>query len=237
MWNIAICDDQPQSIEYVKDRLENMNLPDISRISTFSDGKAMVDALKRGTLNANIFILDIDLGDCNGINLADIILDLRPDCQIIFMSGYTDYYEAVYDVNHIYFMQKPVCDEILTKAVLKAVEKLDSASVEFFIVENKSGTHIIPYTDIFTFERDKRKINITGRDGILLGSFYGRLNDIAPELPKYFHCCHNSIFLNFSKVKALEGGGFVMRDGRTVAISRSHRSESQLAFARYLTGQ
>ncbi len=237
MWNIAICDDQPESIEYVKNRLEDMKLPDIGRIFTFSDGKSMLEELKDGTLDANIFIMDIDLGDCNGIGLADMVLDMRPDCQIIFMSGYTDYYEAVYDVNHIYFMKKPVCNEILKKAVLKAAEKLSSALEEFFVAENKSGKHIVPYKDIFTFERDRRKINITGRDGVLLCSFYGRLDDIGHELPKYFHRCHNSILLNFSKVKSLESGYFIMRDGQKVAISRSHRNESQLAFARYLTGQ
>lgn len=237
MWNIAICDDQPESIEYVKNRLEDMNLPDIGRIFTFSDGKSMLEELKYGALNADIFIMDIDLGNCNGIGLADMVLDLRPDCQIIFMSGYTDYYEAVYDVNHIYFMKKPVCSEILKKAVSKAAEKLSSALEEFFVAENKSGKHIVPYRDIFTFERDRRKINITGHDGVLLCSFYGRLDDIEHELPKYFHRCHNSILLNFSKVKSLESGCFVMRDGQKVAISRSHRNESQLEFARYLTGE
>ncbi len=237
MWNIAICDDQPESIEYVKDRLEDMRLPDISRIISFSDGKAMLEELKDGALDADIFIMDIDLGDCNGIGLADRVLDLRPDCQIIFMSGYTDYYEAVYDVNHIYFMKKPVCSEILKKAVSKAAEKLNSAFEEFFVAENKSGKHIIPYSDIFTFERDRRKINIMGRDGAILCSFYGKLEDIESGLPKYFHRCHNSILLNLSKVKSLESNCFIMRDGRTVAVSRSHRNESQLAFARYLTGE
>ena len=151
------------------------------------------------------------------------------------MSGYDDYYEAVYDVNHIYFMKKPVSDEILRKAVSKAIEKLNSERKDCFVAENKSGKHIISYKDIFTFERDRRKINIIGRDGMLLCSFYGKFEDIEPVLPKSFHRCHNSIFLNLSMTKSLENGCFIMRDGRAVTISRSHRNESQLAFARYLT--
>lgn len=235
MWNIAICDDQPESIAYVKDRLKDMKSPDIGRIIIFSDGSSMLEDLEENLLDANIFIMDIKLGNCNGISIADNILDIRPDSQIIFMSGYDDYYEAVYDVNHIYFMKKPVSDEILRKAVSKAIEKLNSERKDYFVAENKSGKHIISYKDIFTFERDRRKINIIGRDGMLLCSFYGKFEDIEPVLPKSFHRCHNSIFLNLSMTKSLENGCFIMRDGRAVTISRSHRNESQLAFARYLT--
>lgn len=237
MWNIVICDDQPESIAYVKDRLETVNSPDIGRIITFSDGKSMLEDLEDGVLDANIFIMDIELGSCSGIKLAEKILDIRPDCQIIFMSGYDDYYEAVYDVNHIYFMKKPVCSEVLQKALFKAVEKLISQRGEFFVAENKSGKHIVSYRDIFSFERDRRKINVIGRDGALLCSFYGKFEDIEPVLPNSFLRCHNSIFLNLAMVKSLENGCFIMRDGRAVTISRSHRSESQLAFARYLTGE
>lgn len=237
MWNIAICDDQPESISYVKDRLEDMKSPDIGRIIVFSDGSSMLEDLEDGILDADIFIMDIELGRSSGIRIAENILDIRPDSQIIFMSGYDDYYEAVYDVNHIYFMKKPVSDEILRKAVFKAFEKLTSEREKFFVAKNKSGKHIIFYKDIFAFERDKRKINIMGRDGVMLCSFYGKFEDIEPVLPKSFHRCHNSIFLNLSMVKSLENGCFIMRDGRVVTISRSHRSESQLAFARYLTGE
>ena len=76
-----------------------------------------------------------------------------------------------------------------------------------------------------------------GRDGVMLCSFYGKFEDIESGLPKSFHRCHNSIFLNLSMVKSLENGCFIMRDGRIITISRSHRNESQLAFARYLTGE
>ena len=126
MWNIAICDDQPESISYVKDRLEDMKSPDIGRISIFSDGGSMLEDLEDGILDADIFIMDIELGSSSGIRIAESILDIKPDSQIIFMSGYDDYYEAVYDVNHIYFMKKPVSDGILRKAVFKAFEKLTS---------------------------------------------------------------------------------------------------------------
>ena len=236
MWNIAICDDQPESIAYIKDRLADTDLPDIGKIIAFSNGKSMLEDLEDGIFDADIFILDIDLGCCSGIAIAEKILDIRPDCQIIFMSGYDDYYEAVYDVNHIYFMKKPVCSEILCKAVSKATQKLNSGHEEFFIAETKSGKHIISYKDISSFECDKRKINIIGRDGTLLCSFYGKFEDIESLLPASFHRCHNSIFLNLHMVKALENGCFILRDGRAVTISRSHRSESQLAFARFLAG-
>lgn len=235
MWNIVICDNQPESIADIKSKLAGIALEDIGSITAYSDGKSMIADIEEGIIDADIVIIDIKLGSCNGIKLAEHILALRPDCQIIFMSGYDDYYEKVYDVNHIYFIKKPVCSEVLRKAVSKAIQKLSSGREKFFIAETKSGKHIISYKDISSFERDKRKINIIGRDGTLLCSFYGKFEDIESSLPANFHRCHNSIFLNLHMVKALENGCFILRDGRAVTISRSHRSESQLAFAKFLT--
>ena len=191
MWNIAICDDQPESIAYIKDRLADTDLPDIGKIIAFSNGKSMLEDLEDGIFDADIFILD---------------------------------------------MKKPVCSEILCKAVSKATQKLNSGHEEFFIAETKSGKHIILYKDIFSFERDRRKINIIGRNNELLCSFYGKFEEIETVLPENFHRCHNSIFLNLAMVKSLENGCFILRDGRAVTISRSHKSESQLAFARFLAG-
>lgn len=236
MWSIAICDDRPEVIEDVRNKLVALYSEDIGTITSYLDGKSMIADMEDEVFTSDIIIMDIELGNCNGIALADRILTIRPDCQIIFMSGYDDYYEKVYDVSHIYFMKKPVCDEVLRKALSKAVEKLKSEYRNFFTVQTKAGKHIISYHDIFSFERDKRKINVVGRNGELLCSFYGKFEDIEQKLPKSFHRCHNSIFINMPLVKSLEGGCFIMRDGRVITISRSHRSESQLAFAKYLTG-
>lgn len=236
MWKIAICDNQAENITDVKNKLAAIGSEYIGNITAYSDGTAMIADIEDGVLDADIIIIDIRLGNCNGIQLAERILNIRPDCQIIFMSGYDDYYEKVYDVEHIYFMKKPVSSEILQKAIFKAVDKLNSSYDNFFVAETKSGKHIISYKDIFLFERDKRKINIIGRNGTLLCSFYGKFEDIEGSLPASFHRCHNSIYLNLLMVKALENGCFILRDDRAVTISRSHRNESQLAFARFITG-
>lgn len=236
MWNIAICDNQPESITDIKDKLLDMAIMEIGAITVFLDGKSMLADMEDGLFSADIVIMDIELGNCNGIDLASDILDIRPDCQIIFISGYDDYYERVYDVSHIYFIKKPVNADTLKKALLKAIEALNMGRSDFFAVQTKSGNHIIPYRDIYSFERDKRKINIIGRNGETLCSYYGRLDDISHELPIFFVRCHNSIFVNMALAKSLENNCFVMRDDRAVAISRSHKTESKLAFAKYLTG-
>ena len=136
MWNIAICDNLPESIADVKNKLAQLNLDDIGSITAYSDGKSMIADIEDGLIDVDIIIIDIRLGSCNGIQLAERILDIRPNCQIIFMSGYDSYYEKVYDVSHIYFMKKPVCSEVLRKAVSKAIQKLSSGREEFFIAYN-----------------------------------------------------------------------------------------------------
>ena len=149
------------------------------------------------------------------------------------MSGYDDYYEDVYDVNHIYFLQKPVREEALTKALAIAHNHLLEAKQNCFYVENKSGRFVVPFEQIFLFEKDKRKIVVRGKDGEELCCFYGKFRDIEDKLPRNFHRCHNSFIINLSKVRTLRRKEFVLFDGRQVQVSRAYIRDSRIAFARY----
>lgn len=237
MWNLIICDDEPAIIKKLEEKLQrckgmDAELSDIGRIFTYCDELALAEDIEEGSVEADIVIMDIKLRYDSGIHVAERILGVRPDCQIIFMSGYDDYYEAVYDVDHIYFLQKPVHDETLAKALRRAIAKLRDLKESFFCRENKSGRFVIPYRNIYYFEKQKRQVLARGHGGQILCSFYGKFDEME-ELPKTFLRCHNSMIVNLGRIKAIERNKFVLIDGETVPISRKYLPESRLGFARY----
>lgn len=233
MTDIIICDDREEILTDLEGKIKAADVQGAHRILSYNNGKNMLDDLEDNQFSEGIFILDIELGCCNGITLADKILERLPDAQIIFMSGYDDYYEDVYDVNHIYFLQKPVRKEALTKALAIAHNHLLEAKQNCFYVENKSGRFVVPFEQIFLFEKDKRKIVVRGKDGEELCCFYGKFRDIEDKLPRNFHRCHNSFIINLSKVRTLGGKEFILFDGRQVQVSRAYIQDSRIAFARY----
>ena len=139
----------------------------------------------------------------------------------------------MYDVNHIYFLQKPVREEALTKALAIAHNHLLEAKQNCFYVENKSGRFVVPYSKIFIFEKQNRKIILRGKEGAEICSFYGKFEEILPQLPTHFCRCHNGIIVNMEKTVKISQNSFIMQDGQYVAISRSHRNTALCAFASY----
>lgn len=233
MADIVICDDREEILKDIEAKIRKADVQGVHRILSYNHGMRMMADIEDQLARAEIFILDIALGACSGISLAQEILSFIPDAQIIFMSGYDAYYEDVYDVNHIYFLQKPVREEALTKALAIAHNHLLEAKQNCFYVENKSGRFVVPYNKIFLFEKQNRKIILRGKEGAEICSFYGKFEEILPQLPAHFCRCHNGIIVNMEKISEIFQNNFIMQDGQYVAISRSHRNTALCAFASY----
>lgn len=233
MADIVICDDREEILKDIEAKIRKADVQGVHRILSYNHGMRMMADIEDQLARAEIFILDIALGACSGISLAQEILSFIPDAQIIFMSGYDAYYEDVYDVNHIYFLQKPVREEALTKALAIAHNHLLEAKQNCFYVENKSGRFVVPYSKIFIFEKQNRKIILRGKKGAEICSFYGKFEEILPQLPTHFCRCHNGIIVNMEKTAKISQNSFIMQDGQYVAISRSHRNTALCAFASY----
>lgn len=234
MWNLIICDDQPGCAELLARKIKKFGIDDLQHIYDYASPDRMIFGLQENVIDASIYLLDIKLGDKNGIHIAEEILRSWPDSQIIFMSGYDDYYEDVYDVDHVYFIKKPVNDGILKKSLQRALSKLTIKKTEFFYVENKQGKYIINFDDIYFFEKQQRKVLVRGRNGELLCSFYDKFAEIKEQFPHNFLQCHNSIIVNLKKVYAIERDCFIMRGGGSIPISRSHHKMCQIKFAQYI---
>ena len=233
MADIVICDDREEILKDIEAKIRKADVQGVHRILSYNHGMRMMADIEDQLARAEIFILDIALGACSGISLAQEILSFIPDAQIIFMSGYDAYYEDVYDVNHIYFLQKPVREEALTKALAIAHNHLLETKQNCFYVENKSGRFVVPYSKIFIFEKQNRKIILRGKEGAEICSFYGKFEEILPQLPTHFCRCHNGIIVNMEKTAKISQNSFIMQDGQYVAISRSHRNTALCAFASY----
>lgn len=116
MWNIVLCDDNPQ----VTKGLQNWVLAQFpqSRVFSFSSAKDLEAAVERG-LHADIAVLDILLGQDDGITVAKRIFPSATQTQVIFITGYVEYCSSVYETEHIYFLLKPIQEATFRRAMEK----------------------------------------------------------------------------------------------------------------------
>lgn len=232
MWKILICDDDNNFLQSVKMDILSLYEGRTIDVQLFEGKDQLMFYVEGHPDEANIVLLDIKLRDGSGIDLARDVLCYQPQSQIIFISAYDSYYLDVYDVEHVYFLQKPIKREFLHKAIQRAEVRLKDISSNSFVVFKKSGSYKIPYNDILYFENELRRIHIyTAEEKI---SYYGRFEDLAQQLDERFKRCHNSYIVNISKVKALENKSFRFENGRVVPISRTYYPEIKKSFFEYL---
>jgi DNA-binding LytR/AlgR family response regulator len=86
MYNIAICDDNPESLEMLRIQISSLLNERIESLEVYSNAKSFLSALDSKKTPLEILFMDIDLGDDNGIDIAKKVLSTHPCTQIIFIT-------------------------------------------------------------------------------------------------------------------------------------------------------
>ena len=83
--------------------------PDITEIAKFSDCEAALNFAKN--THVDIAFLDINMRGMGGLALAESILAARPDCKIVFCTGYEEYAIPAFRLHASGYLMKPISAE------------------------------------------------------------------------------------------------------------------------------
>ena len=144
MLHIAICDDDRQVLDSLHEKLIKAAGDMVGAVEKYNSGEKLLFSFAGSKARIDVAILDIMLGNDNGIELAKRLREIRPETQVIFLSGHEDYFIQVYDVEHIYFLKKPVKEEDLRKAVELAKKNITVNCVSPGMIGENTGP--TPYT-------------------------------------------------------------------------------------------
>ena len=79
------------------------------------------------TFSTDILLTDVRMPHIDGIQLAEKVNQMNPDCKIIFISGYSDvpYLRGAIRLNAVSYIEKPVDIDELTGVLNKAIEAIN----------------------------------------------------------------------------------------------------------------
>ncbi|AZK46941.1 response regulator [Paenibacillus lentus] len=120
---VILLDDDIIALDYLEHQL--MQIPEIEIVGKFSDP----DLGKKEILNQSIDLafLDIQLPKIDGIQLAEEILQVKPDLKIVFVTGYESYAVRAFELNALDYLLKPVKLERL----MNTIQRIDRSHTEF----------------------------------------------------------------------------------------------------------
>jgi two-component system LytT family response regulator len=229
-YNCIIIDDESKPIELLKSSLEEL-YTNIHVIETFTSWKPALERLRSNGFD--LLFLDISMPQKSGFDLLNLVPDLK--CEVIFVTAHSEHTLDAFNHGATGYILKPVSDVLLTKAVNRALERIDlkRAAKENGIGSKKTkigipgtkGTDYVDADDILYMEATNRYTTVVKKSGKLLSSYsIGRYKAL---LESYSFCqVHRSFIVNLNHVSRFEHSGvIVMINGAEIPVSRQHKQD------------
>lgn len=234
MIKIAICDDTRADVEILEECLEA--LPFTADIDVFYSGSELVTYARQQGEPYHLYILDIELPDINGVDLARKIREHDEDCLIVFATSHPNYVYDVFDVMVFDYIVKPVTGKRIEKLMMRARKTLEKRGKVFYYTFKKVR-YGLNAENIYLFQKNSRVIEIyTDKQGVQ--HTYMKMDEVLEQLSDVtFVRINYSCIVNLKYVTEIKGQVIQLENGMSVNIARNLLKEVKERHLKYLCGE
>ena len=229
---IAICDDDISQREYLTGTVaewakRNRHLAEIRQ---YIDAKSFLFDYSEDK-GFDILLLDIEMPEMNGIELAKAVRRENSTVQIVFITGFYEYFSDGFDVSALHYLIKPTDERKLFTVLDKAVENLAYRQRSVLLV-TADGEIKVSLADILYIESENVYIIVH----TVHGDYRTRiaLTKFIEQLDETFFKVHRSFVVGLKYIKKITRTEVAMTNGAVVPISRGLYDEVHAALIKYL---
>ena len=210
---ISICDDNPSQLNSLRAMLTEWN-PTV-RINEYTSAEQFLFGYPDAP--CDLLLLDIEMADMNGMELARKLRSKDDMLPIIFITGYSEFMQDGYDVEALHYLLKPV-DKDKLFAVLDRYASRHSADSRVIFPSGDESV-CVNADNIMYLEAFGKKTQITIKDGKEIECTCG-LSAVAERLGEGFVSCHRSYVVNLDFVRSISKTDITLDNGRKIPLSR-----------------
>ncbi|MDE6839252.1 MAG: LytTR family DNA-binding domain-containing protein [Oscillospiraceae bacterium] len=124
-YRFAVCDDDGEYAQYVGELAAQWAaLTGVTvELERFPSAEAFLFRYEERR-DFDVLLLDIEMGELDGVALAKAVRRDNDDVQIVFITGYADYIAEGYEVSALHYLTKPVEPHRLFQVLDRAVSRL-----------------------------------------------------------------------------------------------------------------
>ena len=229
--HMAVCDDEPAILA---------QLASIAReiLEADYDLSVTVSTTPEGILAAGqpfqLALLDVQLAQGSGIDLARQLLRDNPECRIIFVSGYTGVVSTVYEVPHYCFVLKDQIEAQLPRFLHRAADEAAQEAGRELQIRRFRRTERLKVSQIAFLERQKHLTIITMTTGEIFET-KEKLQELMDRMASPYFCrCHVSYTVTLEQVEKIDGHYLQLSTGHQIPVSRTYEEDTWKAYSRYL---
>lgn len=164
--------------------------------------------------------------------MAKRIQRLYPKIQLIYLTGYIDYARDIFESDPVYFLVKPVDENKLSDAILRARVKCENKDKHYLALNTRFDVHKIYFDEIVYVESEKRNLHFHLNNRVI--SCMGQLSDIEKKCPKEFIRIHQSYLVNMNFIASYGITNIELSTGMVLPVSRNRNKKAKETFLKYV---
>lgn len=221
--NIAVCDDEQESLDWILKELHKAANKLNVTIETYPyiDGNKVVDLIYNNKEDFDILFLDIDMPNISGLEAAKKIRKKEPDIILIFISSYDQYVFESIEYNPFRYIRKNRIDKELFLALKAACSRLEDLKDTYIVVKTEDSEVKIKHSDIMYFETEARKVGIHLNNGEIL-AVRKTIKELYKELSnEHFIRIHSGCVVNAKYIVKFSNSDITLDNGEQLIVSRT----------------
>lgn len=205
MLTMLLCDDSGKQIILAKKAIleyqakKEQDLFDIHTALTSTDALKCIHSYK-----IDIAILDIEIDDRSGIDIAKELLAENPKCKIMFVTNYDSFAYSAFEIEAFSYLLKPFDERKLWQQIDKMMLDIQKEQLlrryggEKFEIKFRGTTTTVPLEDILYIEKKGKNVVVVTSDSEY--EYTDNLKDLEKRLAGKFIRCHNGFIVNLNRI-------------------------------------
>ena len=217
-YRIAICDDNPQDAAFVQNILDRWSAERGAelRVEHFPSAESFLFRYEEDK-EWDILLLDIEMGEMDGVSMAKEVRRSNETVQIVFITGYSDYIAEGYEVAALHYLMKPVKEDKLCAVLDRALEK--HKQNERCLNLELSGEMVrLPVSAIRYVEAFAHSASIVTESKTL--SVKQSISELEQQLGTDFVRCHRSYLVRLKHIARLSKNEVIFDSSKSLPLSR-----------------
>ena len=216
-YKIAICDDCDVDRQYILNMvtLWGERSGHIVHIDAFSSAENFLFHYAEES-DYDILLLDIEMGEMDGVTMAKKLRKENDTVQIVFITGYSDYILEGYEVAALHYLMKPVKTEKLCAVLDRAAQKLakNEKVLNFEVAGEMIRVPIyqIRYANVFG-----NYVTIHASSDVTVKM---TLSELEKQLDERFYRAGRSCIVNLSQISRVTKAEIKLSDGTAIPLPR-----------------
>lgn len=228
---IAIVDDEERMRERAREIVERILPRQECSVRCYGGGSALLADMEEGE-EFDIFLLDIEMPEMDGLLLAQKIREKKRDGAFVFLTSYEKYAIRGYEIHAFAYVLKGEMEARLPEVLGQLREQMVRETARYYVIETANRFEKFRYEDIlYIYKEDKNCLFVTEcsvhRERIGLEDARRKLG--APE----FVYIDKGQIVNIGNIAKIVKDTIYFPDGSHVIISRANIRKVKMAVSAY----